>query len=419
MDMRWNQKLVAAAAFAISAIALASTHSAPVEDAEPIVVGHKVRLHSTILDEDRTLLVRLPEGYESGNQRYSVLYLLDAEYFFEQATAAVQFLSECGYIQEQPIPKLIVIGVVNVDRNRDFTPTHAPEQGTFRFPTSGGADRFKRFLEEELIPNVDRRYRTGPHRILCGWSFGGLFTVHTYLSQPGLFSSYLAVSPSLWWDRDLLVGRAKEILPGRRDPERSMVVTLGAAEGGDMGRSVRDGFAPLVQPSARSRLRISFIEIPDEGHEYVPYKAMLEGLRATFPDWRIPPDVADRGREAIVSHYQELSRKFRYQVDMPVSVMTKVANVLYQTGDGPAALETASLCVKMYPDSSRAHFVHGLFQERLGHLEAALRCYRQAIDIENLRNVPYSEEILSYESAVARVEAEMGAGTADQRCTNE
>jgi enterochelin esterase-like enzyme len=92
---------------------------------ESLVTAERITLHSTVLGEERKVVVRLPEGYDTSETRYPVLYLLDGEFFFQQAAAAVQFLSENAYVHyaaiNQPIPKLIVVGIVNVDRNRDFT----------------------------------------------------------------------------------------------------------------------------------------------------------------------------------------------------------------------------------------------------------------------------------------------------------
>jgi enterochelin esterase-like enzyme len=168
----------------------------------------KITLRSEVLGEERTILVRLPEGYEKTTRKYPV--------------------SELGYDKGQhPIPELIVIGVVNVDRDRDYTPTHAPEQsnGRLSFPTSGGAEAFREFLEREVFPLVESRYRTHPDRTLSGWSNGGLFTVHTFLENPSLFSRYLAISPSLWWDESVLVKDTRERL-SRSEPSRAGTWTV-------------------------------------------------------------------------------------------------------------------------------------------------------------------------------------------------
>jgi predicted alpha/beta superfamily hydrolase len=77
---------------------------------------------------------------------------------------------------------MIIIGIINVDRNRDYTPTYAPNQkGGLEFPTSGKAEKFLEYLKSELFPYIESNYKTQPYRILAGWSLGGLFTVYTFL----------------------------------------------------------------------------------------------------------------------------------------------------------------------------------------------------------------------------------------------
>ena len=91
-----------------------------------------------------------------------------------------------------------MVGVVNVDRVRDLTPEPG-EADRKRYPSSGHADRFRRFLEEELVPYVDTHFRTQPFRILAGHSHGGLFAIHALLSGDA-FDAFIASSPSLYWN---------------------------------------------------------------------------------------------------------------------------------------------------------------------------------------------------------------------------
>jgi len=160
------------AALAVSLISIAAL--APAQD-EPIVIGNTIKIHSAVLDEDRTILVSLPGTYEQDRLRCPVVYLLDAKALFLQTVAAARFLAGRGMA-----PDMIVVGVMNTDRTRDLTPASAvPDKEN---PTAGGADRFRRFLTTELRSYVEGRYRTEPYRILIGWSFGGLFAVHALLS---------------------------------------------------------------------------------------------------------------------------------------------------------------------------------------------------------------------------------------------
>lgn len=372
------------------------------QEVQPLPAPEKITIHSRVLGEDRTLLVWLPEGYEDSSQRYPVLYVLDGEYFFPVAVSAVRFLSELGYEGGQhPIPEMIVVGVVNVDRDRDYTPTHAPTQsrGRLSFPTSGGAGTFEEFLEEELLSLVDARYRTYPHRVLSGWSLGGLFTVYAYLERPHIFSRYLAISPSLWWDDSIVVKQTRRRLEhaGLLSPKR-LVVTLGALEGGDMDGAVRRDFAPLVGSQPKSAVDFAFVEIPGENHNHVPYKAYFDGLGSLYSDWVVPRDVLQGGLLAVQRFFQDLSRRWGYEVEVPLSVYRVLSATL---PDIAPALQAARLGVERYPHSSLAYLSLGRLQQMAGDTSGAVASLQAALQSEMQRPVPQSERLRAIRGRLA------------------
>jgi predicted alpha/beta superfamily hydrolase len=362
--------------------------------AHDLTIGERFTVYSKVLDENRTTLVALPKDYGDSEARYPVLYVLDGEFFFYQAQAAIQFLSECTYIRTHPIPQMLVVGIVNVDRNRDLTPTHAPVQGELRYPTSGGAEKFLKFLQSELIPLIDAQYRTQPYRILSGWSFGGLFTVHTYLENPEAFSAYLAISPSLWWEQDSVVKSAKDAVADGNVGFKPLVVTLGALEGGDMDRAVRRGLVPLFKSEGSAALAFTPIEITERGHSYSPYEAFFDGLRALFEDWALPQERLSGGLESIQEFYQELSTRAGYAVEIPESAYQALVGSLISGGDDQAALEIARLAVDRYPQSSRAHGTLGVMFRRTGDNAAARARFELAIEVEKQLAEPDSERIM-------------------------
>jgi predicted alpha/beta superfamily hydrolase len=362
-----------------------------------IVVGEKIVVKSEVLGEDRIVLVRCPKNYEVSNKKYPVLFLLDAEFFFYQAIAAVDFLSECGYISPKPIPEMIVVGIVNVDRNRDFTPTFAPKQReVLEFPTSGKAEKFLEFLEMELIPLVEEKYRMHPFRILAGWSLGGLLAIHSFLYHPDRFSAYLSISPSLWWDEDLYVERTKSLLSQGKVSDKPLIVTIGSEEGGDIGRSVRDGFIPLFADHSKKSSKFKAVELPLEDHTFGPYRALYEGMRALYSDDIIPQEIIDKGLDAVKSFYENLSKKYGYEVLIPESTYSQIASSMYRRGKEPQALEAAKTYLQEYPESSYAHYYVGTRYLRAQLIELAKEFVEKALEIELNQFVPDSEKIFAY-----------------------
>ncbi len=111
---------------------------------ETINGGERFTIHSKALDEDRVILISLPDNYDNSDYSYPVLVVLDGMTHFRHATGATDYLARYGLT-----PGIIVVAVTNVDRIRDFSPVHIDQ-----FPTSGGAEKFHKFIKNELLPKI-------------------------------------------------------------------------------------------------------------------------------------------------------------------------------------------------------------------------------------------------------------------------
>src|SRR5579859_7418127 len=129
----------------------------------------KLVVHSKILNEDRTILVRMPAAAQRGKDKFAVLYLTDGDGHINEIGSTIDFL-----VNNDRMPPLIVVGIANTDRTRDLTPTRwdmkLPDGRVIPNPTSGGADRFLDFIQTELIPEIEKRYQTQPYRVFAGHS---------------------------------------------------------------------------------------------------------------------------------------------------------------------------------------------------------------------------------------------------------
>lgn len=364
---------------------------------EEIAIGEKFTISSKILNEDREILIRLPKDYNYSVKKYPVLYVLDGEFFFQQANSVINFLSECSYIYNKPIPDMIVVALVNIDRNRDYTPTYAPNQlGSLYYPTSGGGAKFLNFLEKELIPEIDNQYRTQSFRTLTGWSFGGLFTVYTYAKKPELFSAYLAISPSLWWDKDIFVSKYDSIFANFSYPLKKFTITCGALEGGNIGRAVRNGFVPIFKEKMPGNYHFNFVEIPDEDHSFVPYKALYDGLISVFSDYPMPFEKVNEGYKSISRYFSELSEKYGYEIKVSEWAYMNLINALNGKEEYKEAMGIVIKYQADYPESTWATLLQGRTSVLMGDYVTAKLKYEQAIKDEKLKPEPDSERIISF-----------------------
>jgi predicted alpha/beta superfamily hydrolase len=141
------------------------------------------------------IAVSVPAGYETGEQRFPVVYVLDGDWYFGLAASTARLLEAVG-----ELPPLITVSIgyggtvaeQRARRVRELTPD--PVAG---LAGSGEAAAFLRVLRNDLLPLIERRYRTTGDRTLVGHSLGGLFATFAVLRTPDLFGRVIIGSPAL------------------------------------------------------------------------------------------------------------------------------------------------------------------------------------------------------------------------------
>jgi predicted alpha/beta superfamily hydrolase len=191
----------------ISLFAFTLIHAQNAEK-QPLVIGNTHTLQSVILKENPTLNVYLPHGYDT-SKPYPVIYVLDGSVNedFLHVTGLVQF-----FTMTFNMPESIVVGIANTDRKKDFTHPTTDAGLKKDYPTTGQSAAFIEFIEKELQPFVKSAYKTNETRYIIGQSLGGLLATEILLKKPELFTHYLIVSPSLWWDNESLLNQAEAYL---------------------------------------------------------------------------------------------------------------------------------------------------------------------------------------------------------------
>lgn len=227
-------------------------------------------LTSTKIGQRYELLVSLPEDYAKSSKSYPVLYVLDGWHF-----PLMAYLQNNNVYSKRMGPVIIVNvshGTTNYMelRGRDFTPTRTP-----RYALSGGAAAFLDFFEKELIPFVDKTWRTVPtDRGLLGHSLGGLFAIYALQQRPALFQRIVAASPSLDWDNRLLFTAARDRLRKLPAPVR---LDLSVGDEADSTASSTD-FAKLLDELKPAGLDYRFTVYRGQNHNSVRLASFPAGL---------------------------------------------------------------------------------------------------------------------------------------------
>ncbi|MDR6790669.1 putative alpha/beta superfamily hydrolase [Sphingomonas sp. BE138] len=239
-----------------------------------VTLGTTYRFTSRIMDDTREVNIWLPPAHERLGGSLPVVYLLDGG--TEQDFVHVAGLANLASLSATYGP-MIVVGVQSVERRAEFTPRPSDPRYLAAFPESGHAQRFRRFLKEELIPFVESHIGRSGRRAVMGESLAGLFVVDTLLNEPALFQDYVAVSPSLWWDDRRPLRRLDNA--SRNIPAGTRLYLAMADEGGTMQDGV-DRLRTVAANRAGANLVIRYMDYGGEAtHATVYHRAAEDALR--------------------------------------------------------------------------------------------------------------------------------------------
>jgi Predicted hydrolase of the alpha/beta superfamily len=186
-----------------------SSAAVEVPGADSVLAHETFTIQSAVVGETRRINVYTPPQYRGTSQKFPVLYMPDGglDEDFPHVIRTVDSL-----IALHAIRPIIVVGIPNTQRRRDLTgPTRVKSDSAIA-PRVGGSADFRRFIGDELIPEINRRYRTTSERGIMGESLAGLFIVETFLEKPDMFTHYIAFDPSVWWNSGALIDSSASLI---------------------------------------------------------------------------------------------------------------------------------------------------------------------------------------------------------------
>ncbi len=232
-------------------------------------VGVKDSIQSKILNENRKLIVSLPGDYRTADKSYPVLYLLDGS-----ETSLLNAIVITRYLGAE----MIIVAINNTDRDRDMMPLSTP---TYKVDNPG-ADHFLSFIEKELIPHIDKNYRSNGQRTIRGTSLSGLFVMYAFLKRPELFDNYIGNSAGWYADmHSFFSGLADNAFKNKEQFNgKKLFVANSLADPYDQKKEVHFAmleFAKKVGSELGDGLSFKYVTYDNYGH--VPYPSFYDGLK--------------------------------------------------------------------------------------------------------------------------------------------
>ena len=371
-----------------------------------IIIGQVDSVYSTVLKEKRKVWIHVPNmnsGMASTGQRFPVLYLLDGEGHFQSVVGMIQQLSQVN--GNTIFPEMIVVGIPNTDRTRDLTPTHIesdlPMMDSNFSKSTGGGENFAAFLEKELMPHIDSVYPTRPFRLLVGHSFGGLTVMNIITNHTKLFNAYIAIDPSMWYDKQRFLKATQNKLVSKKYNGTSLYVGIAntMAEGMSVEkmkkdtstdtRHIRSIFAldKFIKANPQNGLKYASKYYGDDDHGSVPMISEYDGLRFIFSWYRLklsPSDFMSPGTavvEKMKKHYQAVSKQMGYKVSPPEMTINGLGYYALSQKQYEKAVALFEMNIENYPQSGNTYdsYADALIAKK--DTAAAITNYKKAFAI--------------------------------------
>ncbi len=244
----------------------------------PIHIGTTFMVESKAMRSPREINIWTPPGYKDSGKTYPVLYVLDGGIAqdFHHISGLAQLTAINGIYEN-----LIVVGIKTENRLGELAHTAADPRYIQPEPRAGNSHVFTKFVQDEVIPFVEKNYRTGERRAVIGESLAGLFVTEVFLKRPGMFTDYIAISPSLWWDDKNLAKDAPTLLAAHDDNTRRLYLTMG-----DEGGTMQGGFdlvMAAISSASLPNLKWTYVDRRrEETHSSIYHGAAMDALKFSF-----------------------------------------------------------------------------------------------------------------------------------------
>lgn len=387
------------------------------QDSFLVSVGQADSLHSDILGETRDYYIHLPNGGNlAEGARYPVIYLLDGDALLGGLASVLD------YHMYTHTPEVIVVAVAAGEhRSRDLTISKLDTWHNWPMAESGGSDNFLAFLEQELMPHIEGRYPTAPHRTLIGHSFAGLFTIDTLARRSDLFNIYIAMDPTLAWDDQLAMNRMREAIQSSDLSGKTLFVSLANeiprfsdtltidtlpqdTTEYSFGMRTTLEFTSMLEGDTNSGLRFAWKYYEGDLHGSVPLISMIDGLMFAFDWWELespslfndPSTPTARLVEIVRHRAEKLTANLGYPMAMEEDLLEMMGFMALDMEQLEKARAFFELAVEYYPESAAAHDAIAEFLMSQGETRDALVHAKEAARISP--SVDRASRITSIES---------------------
>lgn len=231
---------------------------------DPIPPHDDFKIESKLLEETRVINVWTPPNYKTSNEALPVMYMPDGGVVQEDFPHIANTIAKL--VESKEIAPMILVGIENIDRRKDLSGVSEVKEDEEYCPLTDGAKDFRAFIVDELMPEINKRYKTTDEKGIIGESLAGLFVIETFFVDPNIFDFYIAMDPSLWWNNHYLERNAKSFL--ENEPTKPTRLWFAGSDAKDISTHTNN-LAKTLEKSASGNLIWNYSDEPKEQHNTI------------------------------------------------------------------------------------------------------------------------------------------------------
>jgi predicted alpha/beta superfamily hydrolase len=366
-----------------------------------ISLAQKINIESSILGEERDIFIYQPQGLWGMDEtliNLPVIYVLDGESQFNHTMTTVDFLSIATNGNDF-IPRSIVVGIPNTNRDRDLTPIKDE-----KFENSGGGPKFLDFITQELIPYIDENYNTSNHRTIIGHSMGALISFEALLKRRNYFDNYIAIDPGFGLANESFLNEVLDTLnnvdlstenlyfsAANNRPDFITIEDM-MLDTSEFIKSIDLPNHKFIEANNADKWKINLTTkyYPNENHYSIPHISTYDGLRElykfyTFPEITNYYHPKYKHKEDLVNslkqHYKTISHKLGYEAIPMQGYINSFAFGLSHFDREDMAIDLFKYNIELHPEDPVVYNNLGYYYMINGNIKKAIRTYNQSLQL--------------------------------------
>ncbi|NJB69928.1 putative alpha/beta superfamily hydrolase [Saonia flava] len=258
------------------------------EENSKITIGINHTIKSSILNQNRTIQIYVPENYENSKKSYPVLYILDGQWYFLSGVAVQKALRTPG-----AIPEMIVVGIHNSN----------PLRRTLFDDEKG---KFTNFLKNEVTQYIDSNYRTTKERVIFGWEAAAYYISELILKEKEFYSGAIITNG----------GYASEDLVKGFTSDKNMYLFMANSRKDIYYISSTDAFHEILKNNNPKNLIWKYELFNEEVHETLAHLALFKGLKYYYHNYDSPVFESIQhyidmgGIDYLTTYFKERAKRF-------------------------------------------------------------------------------------------------------------